>query len=282
MYKNSIKTLLVLIFSVLTAMAGLVYAGEKYQLKYNFSKDKTFKYKTILDSEITQEMMGQEMQILVNGNTVVNMTSEGTDKNGNLILTLQFDSMNVNIKNPMFDSTLTNPAGVIGKKIRQYLTPFGKIIKTENVDSLKMPQFTQQFTRGQGFLARLPNQPIEIGVPFKQTSKDTMNVMNGNIVAESEIEYTAQGTEKKLGYNCLKITFKGTINMEGNSKFQGMNFFIEGDGDIEGTIFFAPQEGLLISHDTINDLEMTAAMTGQQNLTIPISQSIKTSTQLVP
>ena len=89
------------------------------------------------------------------------------------------------------------------------------------------------------------------------------------------------GNETKSGYDCLKIDVKGTITLEGDGSMQGMKFFIEGDGDVQSTLYFAPKEGLLVAAETQTDIEMTAAITGQMNMTIPITQSQKSSITLV-
>ncbi|MCH7675328.1 hypothetical protein IH879_10300, partial [candidate division KSB1 bacterium] len=113
------------------------------------------------------------------------------------------------------------------------------------------------------------------------TDVDSLNSFGGTVVSKSDMEFTLLGKEKKLGYDCLKIDVKGTVNVEGDGSMQGMKFFMEGDGDFQRTIYFAPKEGLLVAAENQTDMEMTAAFTGQMSMTIPITQSVKSTITLI-
>jgi hypothetical protein len=58
--------------------------------------------------------------------------------------------------------------------------------------------------------------------------------------------------------------------------------FIEGSGKSNGTLFFDPTDGLPVAEESTLDLELTIAVTGQQNMTIPQTQSMKTTMVLLP
>ncbi len=55
----------------------------------------------------------------------------------------------------------------------------------------------------------------------------------------------------------------------------GMDVFTEGGGKMSGTIYFDEKAGMLVSEDSKIDMDLTAAVKGQQNMTIPITQSGK-------
>ena len=63
--------------------------------------------------------------------------------------------------------------------------------------------------------------------------------------------------------------------MTGKMKQMGMDMVMEGSGDITGTVWFDPALGLLIEEQNNTSMEMTLALTGQTQMTIPMSQKTK-------
>jgi hypothetical protein len=61
----------------------------------------------------------------------------------------------------------------------------------------------------------------------------------------------------------------------------GNELYMEGKGKNSGTFAFDPALGIVVREDSSVDTEMTAAVTGQQNMTIPISQSARTTHVLI-
>ena len=104
--------------------------------------------------------------------------------------------------------------------------------------------------------------------------------MGGKMVVSSHVTYTLVEPTERFGYKCYKITSKGTTSYQGKGQMMGMSMFTEGTGTVNGTIYFAPEEGILVESESTSQQELTSAVTGQQNMTIPISQSVKSSTTL--
>jgi hypothetical protein len=71
------------------------------------------------------------------------------------------------------------------------------------------------------------------------------------------------------------------LTITGSGKMMGMEFFMEGSGTVKGAYFFDAKAGLMIADENDTNFDMTMAATGQQNITIPISQSMKLTQTLV-
>ena len=128
---------------------------------------------------------------------------------------------------------------------------------------------------------RLPEKPVTLGEKWHITTTDSVDMMGGKMVTTGEIDYTLAGKEQRLGHECLKIAFTGKTVVAGKGKMMGMEIFTEGTGKLTGTFFFDCSRGLSVAEEGASDSEMTAAITGQQNMTIPISQSVKSTRTLV-
>ena len=101
------------------------------------------------------------------------------------------------------------------------------------------------------------------------------------MIYKRNLEYTVLAREKKGNRDCLKIDFKGTMEITGKMKQMGMDMVLEGSGEVSGTVWFDPAAGLLIEDQNINIIEMTMALTGQAQMTIPMTQKVNSTQKLI-
>lgn len=274
-----------IVSSVLLLVGALAYAAvfpDGYQLRYKFEKAQTLRYAFKAQSETIQEMMGSEQTSNTESDATLKLTSNGMTDDGNLSFNLVYEALTLHLSSAMVDTTFSNPEGLIGKRVQKTIAPNGDQLASVELDTIKLPFMVGQgISSQQEILQNLPTTPLQAGETVTATDVDSVSRFGGTVVLKTSTKYTLQGTEEKLGYSCLKIKYGTTLNMEGNGTIQGMKFFVEGDGDIDGTMYFAPEEGILVSTESQMDLESTAAITGQMNMTIPITQSIKSSLNLL-
>lgn len=248
---------------------------DTYKLRYKMKNGETFDYSIATELESIQEIMGLEMTTHAQINSKIHIISEGVYEGKNLVFIVTYESIKMHLNSSMMgDTTIQNPPGFLGKRMKKIITPFGDQMRSIDMDSIKAIPFAPQLTSDQELFPGIPESELKMGELVSMTDTDTTKMMNGSTISKSNTEFTLVGKETKLGYGCLKINFKSTITLEGDGITLGMNFFIEGEGNNEGVIYFAPEEGLLVSIESITDLEMTAAVTGQQNMTIPITQTV--------
>lgn len=260
----------------------LATAADKQAVRYQMPKGQSLKYVMSADSEILQEVMGSEQEVTSNSKASFTLTSDGENDAGNLVFTIVYDSFVAEINHVMMDSTVENPEGIINKRVKKVITPSGDQLESVEIDTIKLGVFSQGgFSSNREFLPDFPADPLEMGTPVTSSDVDSMESMGGMLQVQSDVDFTWTGNETVLGYDCMKIELDGNVRLEGTGTMRGMmDFFLEGDGDVKGTILFAPAEGILVSYDNVSDFEMTIAVTGQQNMTIPVTQSTKSSLKL--
>jgi hypothetical protein len=274
-FKASI-TMIILILSITFA-----YAQESYKLEYKFEKGKTYLYKDFTTGDITQEMMGREIKMKNESNAVIRIVVDNVAKDREATLLVSADSLSVFSSTPRGDTTMTMNE-MIGKRTKVILSSTGKITKIETIDSIKLMGRAMGGAQREGIkFAQLSDKPVKIGETWTSSTQDTVNQMGGKIVVTGNHEYTLVGKEKKDGYDCLKITFTGKTTTEGKASVQGMEFFIDGSGKVNGTFFFNPKAGLLIYEETNTDSETNMATTGEQSMIIPITQVTKSIRNLL-
>jgi len=256
--------------------------GEGNQLLYKLEKGKSYVYESKADIQSVQTVMGNEVTATINSYSKLRFSVDAVDNEGNMTLTSSFDSVAVKIHSPQMDSTMVNPFGIAGKRAKDFVSRYGKIVKTTTIDSFAIPMnLGIRRVSGSTAFAEFGDKSVKVGDSWDITKSDTVDQMGGKMVVTSKLTYTLLGSTDTLGYDCYKISSKGTTSFEGKGISMGMNMFIEGTGTVGGTVYFAPKEGMLVQSETASQQELTAAMTGQQNMTIPISQTVKITTTFV-
>jgi hypothetical protein len=85
----------------------------------------------------------------------------------------------------------------------------------------------------------------------------------------------------KNGHECLKITFTAETEITGRMVQMGMEMFLEGTGYNSGTLWFDEAKGVTVARESSSAQEMTYALTGTMNISIPSTQTIRSSYTLV-
>jgi hypothetical protein len=257
----------------LTVISFHIAAGQQaHTLKYKFEKGKVYKYTDSVLVNSTQEMMGQEMKVASNVYSVTRAEVVDVKADGGCVLMISSDSMRISMKSPRGDTTMTL-TDMIGKRTRVTMNVAGDVVRRETVDSVKLGGMGRGVPQRELFRTHtLPAKSLMMGEKWNAKRSDTTEAMGGKNVSTSTIEYTLAGAEKFGGRECLKITYAGKVAITGKGSMQGMDVFTEGTGTMSGTFFFDENGGLLVADNGKFNNEMTAAVTGAQNMTIPISQ----------
>ena len=271
-----------LVLSLVWIETSLAFQQEGgISLTYKLEKGKTYRYASQSDIQSVQTMMGNEVSTTIGSNSVARLTVEDVDKEGNITIVTALDSIVVKSHSPQRDTTMVNPFGIVGKRTRDLITKYGQTLKSTIIDTVRMPMgMGGRRVSASSFLLDFGDKAVKVGDSWDRTKTDSLDQMGGKMYLTSHITYTFVEPAEMQGYKCYKITSKGTTSYQGKGQMMGMSVFTEGTGTVNGTIYFAPDEGILVESESTSQQELTSAMTGQQNMTIPISQSIKSTTTL--
>ncbi|MBI5022500.1 MAG: hypothetical protein HZB59_13780 [Ignavibacteriales bacterium] len=268
-----------LIAIAISFMGYSLIAQDSYKIEYKFQKGKTYRFNHISNSNITQEMMGKEMKITNASDMTIRVAVDDITKEGNFGLVVSVDSAKNTTKSPMKDTTMIL-SNLIGKRTKITVSKIGAVLSREIIDTIKNEGIMGGGSqRGMAQITRLPEKEVKIGEKWNSTTIDTIESMGGKIYHTSNFEYTLSGKEKKQNRDCLKIDYTGTTSDTGKMMMNGMELFVEGGGKVKGILYFDPKAGMTVVEESTTDNEQTMAITGQQNMTIPMSvtsKSVKT------
>ncbi|MBZ0199372.1 MAG: hypothetical protein K8H86_05865 [Ignavibacteriaceae bacterium] len=268
--KNLLKIATLSAIVLLTAFPA---AAQSYKIKYNFETDKSYLYDYTMTNKMTQEVMGNEMKFDSELNAIIRMQKQGDTESGNSILITSLDSATVKTSSPMGDTTMVM-TDMLGKRIKLEISPLGKIVTREVLDSVEASLMNAQFNRETISLPEMSENEIKPGESWTVDKVDSVETAGGVFINTSKNVYTLVGKESYKNYECLKITSVSELTIEGNASMQGFDFVAEGTGKATGTIYFDNEKGLLKEMVQNMELQFNLAGTGQQNIIIPITQEM--------
>ena len=270
--------IIMLISAIVFAMINFqARAQEKFSLSYKMEKGKTYRFKQDNKIETTQEMGGQEMKMSADENSTIIYDILDVSPDGLMSIIYKYENSKLKMMGMGRDTTM-DMKSMQGKKIRAEMAKTGRVTKETRADTAKEAKASPSLNMfANASLPRLPEQSVGIGEKWSGITNDTTHSDEGLVVYKKNIEYMLAGKEKKGTHDCMKINFKGTLEVNGTMKQMGMDIAMEGTGETSGSFWFDAASGILIEDGTITAIEMTLALTGQQQMTIPMSQRVTSS-----
>lgn len=270
------KFIFVLFFFLMQASSQ-----ETFKLEHKFEKGKTYRYKDIVTSKVTQEMMGTETRVDTKSEFIHKLVVDSLADNGNAVIIASLDSARVSVQAKKLDTTMIVNE-VIGKRKKILLSKLGEVLQKTVIDKIKMSnQMGGDVSQEAISFPIFADKELKIGEKWKSTSNDTVDFMGSKLAVKTKASYKIVKKETKLDHECLKIEYEAETESEGKSNMFGVEMYLESSGDIEGVIYFDPVLGLIIYEETETDESTTLATTGPQSMMIPITQTSKLKRTIV-
>jgi len=269
MRKFIIRFLAAVIFFTISGL--YVSAQVKYILEYKYKQGETYKYKHESRNTSVMEINGQEMKQVGSAFADMKLEVESVDPDSSIHILTFLEQMKVTQKKANRDTTI-DLNEMLNKRTRVVFTKTGKILKNEMIDDI--PTGNMMVEKNQGLVginkefAVFPGYGVTIGDRWSEEITDSLS---SQMVTRIQALYTFTALENKYGHDCVRINYTGKTEITGKMKQMGMEFFIEGSGDVTGSFWFDFKSGIIISKETNSDQDLTLATTGQMQMTIPVT-----------
>lgn len=263
---------------VLVALAAISFssmAQESVLLKYGFKAGDTYLQETEILQNTVQSMMGQEIKVTAEIKSLNSFAVEALSAEGNATVLMTVKDISVHSVAMGRDTTLRYEN--MKDAVRIVYTPEGKVVSTAKVDSSEAAAVINQLEPGN--LLVLPGKAVKVGESWEETKTEVKQAASGTPFALEmavDSKYTLAGKEVRDGKDFYKITTSGTIGVNGKGSQMGMEMFIEGNAKVEGYALFDAARQMIVYVETDTEMEMNVAVSGPQDMTIPMTQSIKT------
>lgn len=276
-FSRVISTLIISTLFVTIAFA------QGQQLRYKSEKGVEHQYKINSENKTKAQMMGQDITSLFS--SAIELSIEGQDsKNGDLLFVAKVTKNLSRVESPMMKDTAMVSKEINGKRVQLVVSPLGKTLKTTALDSIPHPANPMMGNLNPVDMLRrlfveMPEKAVGVGDTWKQTRPDTVNVQGMKMISKPDITYKIATTEKKNGFDCLKVTYEGTSTQYGTGNRQGMELVVDGTVKSKGTAYFAPGAGILVSVESSSTNDMNISGAGEQMFTA--TQSVTSNSKMV-
>lgn len=267
---------------LLLVTVGLIAKSQEVQLKYNFIKGKTYSITTEIVSNVTQSMGGQEMKIESGITANSDMTLEDVDKDGSATTLFTLKNATVHSKMAAMGRDTTLNFNDLNEQKRVVLSTIGKQLSETSLDTAKKMRLMGQMENLTKF-PELPNKLMKVGEKWTSKTTDSTKASGQNPFdnnTTTEMEYSFIGKEIKDGKELIKVNYSGSLTINGKGNQMGMDLFMEGTGKTEGFAYLDPATFMILYNEANTEMDMSIAVTGQQNMTMPMTSSMKTITKI--
>jgi len=271
------------------------FGADKYTLKFNLDKGKTYKQRVVTDMNMAMNAMGQDIKM----NMKMEMLShyDVTEKNNNSYnIKMSYQRLTMNMTSPVqfsIDSDAPENASdrsvgdlfksLTGTPVDIQMTQQGKVTSvngvnklTEKINALSNEQFKQQFgqqfsekaiqTTMEQMSAYLPINPVALNESWNVAN--TINSSGFDIINKMNL------TLKQVKDNIATIDITGTLaTPEGGAvlQVQGMDAKVSMKGEQAGTVLLDMKTGWIIrseiSQKSVQDIEIMG-QTMKQNVEV--------------
>ncbi len=252
----------------------------QHKLEYKSSGGVPLHYKAHTLLGTTQSMMGQEStaQIVSDQSMTVSSTKSGDE----LVFDITVDSSNNKTILSTGDTTQT-PSPAVGKTKETHIHPDGEEISSKWLDTTFANSQAGQLRDLGNFFFKLPAEEVSSGSTWNQKKDDTVLTPGGQgqILVNTDTDYKLTGEEEIDGVTCAKIEYTGKVKLKGAATIQGMDLAIDGGGTVTGTAYFDYGNGRVVKVSGDSNQNIVMATSGENAMTIPMTQKTNYSLFLV-
>ncbi len=254
--------------------------GQAIKMEYNKEIGKTVKYKTGGSGESTMDHPMGTMDVTQESEGEALFKVSATDANS-ITFELSFTKLTTSGENSMVGSQSSENEESLNKPLILKTGHRGQDPDLTNIKDLP------ESGEGQGPVAvglvglviELAANPVNVNDTWPSKQELAIELSSGTVNVESDYTYTFAGLETKAGFECMKITGKGTTKTTGTMNAQGMDMDLDVTEQGEVTAYFAYKEGFFVeingtsSSETVIDIpaagaSITGTGTSKNSITI--------------
>ena len=277
-------TYVLLICSLLCFLSGCAskkpFWGDSksgYIMMYRIDPSEVWTYESESEQNMIMEMMGSTMETTTDVFLGYRLIGKESAEDENIETILIPDSTRIAVQSGMGDRDFDLSA-LIGKSFGLTFTRLGKKIAFTDPEQIEI-EFGQMGggkRNSESFfnnlLPDLPAEPVKIGDSWNEKKDEPLSQGGMDLTIRLETNHTLEEIETIGGLECLKIVSKSKGTIDGTGQQMGAEFAYEGDVESSSVWYFAYKKGMFVQSESTNLTEGSIAVSGPQDMTLPMTQ----------
>ncbi len=258
--------------------------SQDVSLRLQPEQGQTFNYSLLSEATTTQSAMGMEQVVFSKTESKFKYFIQSISPNGDVEILISIDTIKTSVKTqmPPMDTTFSFP---VAFKFKQVHDKYGKLLNYEIIEGgeiqIPMGGTRKIDKRNYTFSLIFPQDELTPGKSWSFSYSDTTTSEEGKTIVKTNGKYTFEGVEEKIGLKCARLKLDADLSISGSGTIQGINYGLEGEGKNKGTIWVEVKSGMIVYSEMDTEMDMAMGISGQVEMTMPITQKVKSTLSLI-
>ena len=241
-----------------------------FQIVYKPKIGSVAKYMITSNSDITQNMMGQEQNFGTKSDMSMILKVSGVTEN-EINYDVTFESATIESNAPGLTGIGDYKEKLLSSNVKITSDPFGKVTKITGTEAIKKLALGSNIDiLLKNLFIIFPEKVLKIGDSWPH--KETNTVKSGplNLDINSNTTYKFVGVETKQNTECLRFDVEVSMKLSGKGQQNGMDLEFDGSGTGTGTIYFDYANGVFVNITSNSQTDGVVAIPSQ-GMDIPMT-----------
>ncbi|MBI5647022.1 MAG: hypothetical protein HY962_08805 [Ignavibacteriae bacterium] len=270
-------SLAMLVLAALVACAPLASAQNAI---YKFKQGKPYKYLLEYKRDVIQEMMGNTMNMSMEGTGSAVYTMTARRENGDMDITMKIESCLLLMESQ--EGTQTFGEALKDREFKYTIASNGKVLDRDTTVEFPEDPSSQIVAEMMGIMVPLDAEKLASEKTWERNKIDTLGEGDNTTMLTRKSIFENKGTKDLNGRSCTEIAVKTVKNSEGRMVRGDNDLAMTGEENGEGSLLYDQAEGLLITLNMTEKGEQTISQVGGGSMKVNIAISTTRKTEYIP
>jgi hypothetical protein len=252
-------------------------AAQQTAQQYKRARIDTLRYRETTKQTTQSDMPNGAINVNVDLNGVVALAFMRGDT-----ARMWYDSVNAKIDSPMGDVGGDLANQLVRKPFMLRFSPNGRV-RLISAPAVESPAGPSMMERGfSEWFPRLPAKPLAVGTEWQDTAVENLQPAPGMKTTKTTVmRYKVTGDSTAAGLKVFVIEAVGTSESKGTGSMGAVTVNNTGNTEINGTILFAPDPGIMVSRTTRTKEDSKSEMSGRATMSLPSHTQLESRIELI-
>ena len=265
---------------VLAALVACAPVASAQTAIYKFKQGKPYKYLLEYKRDVIQEMMGNTMNMSMEGTGSAVYTMTAMRENGDMDITMKIESCLLLVESQ--EGTQTFGDALKDREFKYTIASSGRVIDRDTTAEYPEDPSSQIVAEMMGIMVPLDADKLASEKTWERAKIDTLGEGDNTTLLNRKTTFENKGTKDVNGRACIELNVKTVKNSDGRMVRGDNELAMTGEENGEGSLLYDQAEGLLISLNMNEKGEQTISQLGGGSMKVNIAISTTRKTEYIP